>query len=109
MFELKRTDSNNFCFIECNPRIWGSIHQGLMDGVDYFLPLLGPAEVKIQTPEISIKTALFPLNLLAAFGYWRTRQGDRARDILSGFSRQYLDIHPFLDPFGILALLLRGK
>ena len=39
MFEFKLTEDNEIYLIEVNPRIWGSINQGLKNGFNYFLIL----------------------------------------------------------------------
>lgn len=43
MFEFKKRKKDYF-LIEVNPRIWGSINQGLNDGINYFEYFFGPAE-----------------------------------------------------------------
>ena len=35
MFEFKRTASGELFFIECNPRVWGSIGDGLYRNKNY--------------------------------------------------------------------------
>jgi predicted ATP-grasp superfamily ATP-dependent carboligase len=108
MFELKRRGPGDFIFIECNPRIWGSIHQGLADGANYFAPLLGAASRTHAAPSGQIRTALLPLNLLAAAGYVRMQKYKPLREMTASFASQRLDINPFSDPLGFAALLMRG-
>ncbi|MCV9937022.1 hypothetical protein OIU35_11670 [Boseaceae bacterium BT-24-1] len=107
MFELKRRGPGDFGFIECNPRIWGSIHQGLVDGANYFEPLLGPPE---QAPARSsgLRTALLPLTLLALAGYLARGRIRAAWAVLRTMVSARLDINPLTDPLGFLALLRRG-
>lgn len=58
MFEFKIDSAENPWLIEVNPRIWGSVHQGLANGVDYFAPLLGlNAE---RSPMLSLRTYFSP-------------------------------------------------
>ncbi|WP_306048666.1 ATP-grasp domain-containing protein [Oceaniradius stylonematis] len=108
MFEFKRRGPGDFFFIECNPRVWGSIHQGLADGADYFAPLLGDAALA-KRAEKAPRTGLFPLNALVALRQIQAgRWGDAFRVVRSApFER--LDIHPLGDPLGILALMMRGR
>jgi carbamoylphosphate synthase large subunit len=51
MFEFKLRADNELYFIEVNPRIWGSINQGLQNGINYFEPLLGKAHLYINNVE----------------------------------------------------------
>jgi hypothetical protein len=106
MFELKRRSPGGFMFIECNPRIWGSIHQGLASGVNYFESLLGPATGLVGNPRV--RTELVPLSWLSLAGYLRGGRFDVVRDVASGWSRTALDINPLSDPLGFAALLARG-
>jgi predicted ATP-grasp superfamily ATP-dependent carboligase len=106
MFELKRRGPRDFGFIECNPRIWGSVHQGLSDGTNYMAPLLGP--VTHFQPAQNSRTALLPLNVLSFFGYLMQGNMKPALASLSSILTAKLDIHPLTDPLGFLALLRRG-
>jgi hypothetical protein len=108
MFELKRRGPGDFVFIECNPRIWGSIHQGLADSADYFEPLLGKGAPAASQPSTGLRTALLPLNLLAAAGYLRNGNMAKVREMMRSVITQRLDINPISDPMGFLALLMRG-
>ena len=45
MFEIKYNSKDIF-FIEANPRIWGSIGQGLYDGTNYFSHIFGSIKNK---------------------------------------------------------------
>ena len=106
MFEFKRRGPGDFVFIECNPRVWGSIHQGLACGVNFFEPLLGfaPRPLPIRT----VRTRLSPLHLLALAGYARSGRWDVVSDVLRSFPGTKADIHPLLDVGGYIALLARG-
>ncbi|VBB44598.1 hypothetical protein TRIP_D260012 [uncultured Paludibacter sp.] len=61
MFEFKYTKDKKFILIETNPRIWGSINQGLMNGSDFFSSLI-PNDLKKITPQLeeSIYTYMSP-------------------------------------------------
>jgi predicted ATP-grasp superfamily ATP-dependent carboligase len=106
MFELKRRGPGDFGFIECNPRIWGSVHQGLSDGINYFAPLMGePRHPPLPSGKM---TALLPLNILAMFSYFQAGKYSMAFKLLKASFHARVDINPLTDPFGFLALLRRG-
>jgi len=107
MFEFKRNAYGQFVFIECNPRIWGSIHQGLADGVNYFEPLLGPPQATGRI-EGCDRTSLSPLDLVAMAGYLRRGDFGKIGTYLAGLGTTRMDINPFSDPLGYAALLTRG-
>ena len=46
MFEFKEVKNGNVILIEVNPRVWGSINQGLMNGTNYFSYLLGDTQIE---------------------------------------------------------------
>ena len=109
MFELKRRGPNDFSFIECNPRIWGSMHQGLADGCDYFAPMLGLGRTSIFPKSTAVRTALVPLNILAFAKYLLAGQPRKAFGVMANIWKQQADVQPLKDPLGFLALLLRGQ
>jgi len=69
MFEFKLTPDNEIYLIEVNPRIWGSINQGLQNGVNYFEAILGEASFIAHSDKRSIKTYLSPLIYLSLLKY----------------------------------------
>lgn len=69
MFEFKLTPDNEIYLIEVNPRIWGSINQGLQNGVNYFEAILGEASFIVLSDKRSIKTYLSPLIYLSLLKY----------------------------------------
>jgi len=107
MFEFKRTPQGELVFIECNPRIWGSMHQGLADGINYFEPLLGPSLYSVSPAKRGVRTELFPLSLIALAAYLLR---GRLKEVL-GMRKvgvpHLFDVSPFKDPRGFLALCLR--
>jgi predicted ATP-grasp superfamily ATP-dependent carboligase len=107
MFELKRRGPSEFSFIECNPRVWGSMHQGLADGCDYFAPMFDPDWTSLSSKPADVRTMLLPLNLLASMKYLLAGKPRKAFDVMSGVRRQKADVQPLKDPLGFLALLLR--
>ncbi len=107
MFEFKRTPEGELIFIECNPRIWGSIHQGLADGVNYFEPLLGPGLPASARPSQGIRTELFPLSWLVWASYLRSNNFRNARIKRPRNVSTLFDVSPRVDPLGFIALCLR--
>jgi carbamoylphosphate synthase large subunit len=108
MFEFKRRGPGDFCFIECNPRVWGSMHQSLADGVDHLAAMLG-LTVHGQQMSSPISTVLFPLNVLAACQMARSGRWTEARMSLGAVALGHLDVNPLTDPLGLLALVGRGR
>lgn len=106
MFELKRNAEGRFVFIECNPRIWGSVHQALADGANIFEPLLGPA--RSQPPRRGVRTELFPLSWLSLAGYLARGRLSVVADMMKGAGRTRLDVSPFSDFRGFVSLLRRA-
>jgi hypothetical protein len=107
MFEFKRTQNGKLVFIECNPRIWGSIHQGLAEGTNYFEFLLGPSPRKASTHKLRVRTELFPLSWLALMQYLFSGRLGHIVQIKKGRISKILDVSPTSDPFGFLSLCLR--
>lgn len=107
MFEFKRTPDGSFVLIECNPRIWGSIHQGLMAGVNYLEPLLGPAEVPLAARP-HVRTYLSPLLYVAFAQYAARGELGRAAGFVANAMRNRSDISVYDDPLGWLGLLRRA-
>jgi len=102
MFEFKRSQDGEIRIIECNPRVWGSIHQGLNSGVNFFAPLLGEA---IISPADRTRTELFPLSFIAAVtavprGNWHV-----IRKYLTNFRKSRHDISVLADPLGFISLM----
>lgn len=107
MFEFKRTQNGKLVFIECNPRIWGSIHQGLAEGTNYFKFLLGPSLRKASSHKLRIRTELFPLSWLALLQYLISGRLKTFFQIKKGKFLNIWDINPTSDPFGFFSLCLR--
>lgn len=63
MLEFKLDARGQLWLIEVNPRIWGSIQQGLANGVNYFAPLLGPG--RETPPKRPVNTYLSPFIYVA--------------------------------------------
>lgn len=69
MFEFKLTDDNELYLLEVNPRIWGSINQGLENGVNYFEGILGPSKLKQTNQVREINTFISPHIYLTLIQY----------------------------------------
>ena len=69
MFEFKLTPDNKIYLIEVNPRIWGSINQGLQNGINYFEDILGKVTLVEYSNTRNIKTYLSPLIYLSLLKY----------------------------------------
>lgn len=105
MFELKRDAGGRFAFIECNPRIWGSVHQALADGANIFEPLLGPGR---KAPRAGgVRTELFPLSWVSLASYLARGRLGAAADVLRSAGRTRWDVDPFADFGGFVSLLRR--
>jgi predicted ATP-grasp superfamily ATP-dependent carboligase len=108
MFEFKRTFDGKLYFIECNPRIWGSINQGLRDGTNYFEALLGKPERPAHTATTTTRTELAPLSWAACVSYVLRAKWSNAKESFLSLWKTSYDINPLIDPLGFVALLLRG-
>lgn len=104
MFEFKLTPENEIVLIEVNPRIWGSINQGLQNGVNYFESLFG--NKTIQTKR-EIKTYLSPAISISFFKYFFNFQFKPILTFLKNTRYNSVDVRFFNDPFGYLSMILR--
>ncbi|MHC8440594.1 MAG: ATP-grasp domain-containing protein [Candidatus Eutrophobiaceae bacterium] len=105
MFEFKRTKAGELFFIECNPRVWGSMHQGLAAGVNYFHHILGEPDVQPQVwggrtelfplSWVSLGQSLIGLRMYAAMRTFKALCGNR------------LDVNPMRDLGGFISMLAR--
>jgi predicted ATP-grasp superfamily ATP-dependent carboligase len=106
MFEFKLTDDGQIYVIEVNPRIWGSINQGLQNGYNYFEPLLGKSS--FQTNEnFQYKTYLSPLVYLSFLGYLARFNFRPMMRFLKNIKLNRADVSFFDDPKGFISLLAR--
>ncbi len=111
MFEFKVTNSGEVVFIECNPRIWGSIGQGLANRVNFFEHLLGQggdSSSRSPSTENQRLTYLSPLIWLSFAGYVRRFKFLPIFEFVRHWRRNKADINLVDDPLGWLALVLRG-
>ncbi len=103
MFEFKLA-AGEPVLIEVNPRVWGSIHQGLAAGVNLLEPLLGPAELPADP---DVRTYFAPPVYLAFAQYLLRGQVAPLVEFLRGLPRNRADVPLFADPRGYFASLLR--
>ena len=106
MFEFKLTDENEIYVIEVNPRIWGSINQGLQNGYNYFEPILGKSEFRADQ-KIQYKTYLSPLIYLSFLNYLLRLNTRPVTGFLKNIRVNRADVS-FLDDYkGFISLIAR--
>lgn len=104
MFEFKLTENNDLYLIEVNPRIWGSINQGLQNGVNYFSVLLGKENVFVER---DINTYFSPFIYFCLLLYALTGKFYPLIEFVKNLGRNKSDINMFKDPRGWLGSLVR--
>jgi carbamoylphosphate synthase large subunit len=105
MFEFKLTADNELYFIEANPRIWGSINQGLQNGINYFEPILGKVRLQIDNQEKKTFFSPFIYGVLIKYAF----NGNIKPLIkfIRNIRYNRADVFFFNDPKGWISLLLR--
>jgi len=106
MFEWKRDRSGELFLLEANPRVWGSIHQGLQDRANFLEPLLGPPERPIEPG--AGRTYLSPLVYLALARYALGGRFGPAASFARNWARNRADVPLLGDPAGFASMLLRA-
>ncbi len=104
MFEFKLTANSELYLIEVNPRIWGSINQGLQNGVNYFEDMLGEVAQK-ELPEQ--KTYLSPLFYFVLLKYLLRFNLRPLLLSIKNIKHNRADISLFNDPKGFFSPILR--
>ena len=107
MFEFKLTGANELFLIEVNPRIWGSINQGLVNGVNFFQDILGPSKVDNKSKSRELKTYLGPLIYISLIQYLITFN---FRPVLTFMRNVFVnkpDVNIVKDPGGYLSMIIR--
>ncbi len=107
MFEFKMTAKGELFFIECNPRIWGSIHQGLTNGTNYFSSLLGKGK-NVENETKKKNTYLSPLLWASFLAYAFKGNYSPLKAFLRNWQKNKSDIGLLQDPLGWLALVMRS-
>lgn len=105
MFEFKLTPDNEIYLIEVNPRVWGSINQGLANGTNYFENIFG----KTESPQKkkNVNTYLSPTIYLSLVKYLLNFHFAPLKNFLKNTFNNQADVNMFQDPGGYLGLLLR--
>ena len=104
MFEFKLTPNNELYLIEVNPRIWGSINQGLQNGVNYFESMFGKIMKQNTT---KVKTYLSPFFYYALLKYLFKLDFKHLYDFIKNRHYNKPDVNAWDDPKGYLSLILR--
>jgi predicted ATP-grasp superfamily ATP-dependent carboligase len=106
MFEFKLTTTGRLVLIEVNPRIWGSINQGLQNGINYFESVISipPKKMQIKT---EVKTYLTPQIFLSLFLYLLNGNFNKTILFLRNRSKNKPDISFTEDIKGWCSVLLR--
>lgn len=95
MFEFKIDGAENPWLIEVNPRIWGSVHQGLVSGVDYFAPLLGLSAPR--SPMLRLNTYFSPFVYFSIIQHLLSGEFAPAKCFFSHLPHNRADVPLFSD------------
>ena len=107
MFEFKLTPDNEIYLIEVNPRIWGSINQGLQNGINYFEDILGKASFVTNSDKRDVKTYLSPLIYLSLIKYLQQLNFKPLLTFIGNAFHNRADVNIFSDFKGWLGTILR--
>ena len=107
MFEFKLTPGNEIYLIEVNPRIWGSINQGLQNGVNYFEDILGKADFVKNFDKGNVKTYLSPLIYLSLIKYLQQLNFKALLTFIGNAFHNRADVNIFSDFKGWFGTILR--
>jgi len=107
MFEFKLTSDDQLYLLEVNPRIWGSINQGIADGnVNYFEEILGKTTIKRGVKYRKINTYI-PLVFASHLGYLSKFRFKPLYDFASNIFINRSDVGLLDDPLGYFSTILR--
>ena len=107
MFEYKLTTDNEIYLIEVNPRIWGSINQGLQNGINYFEDILGKPAFVTNSDKVNIKTYLSPLIYLSLLKYLQQLNFRPLLTFIGNAFHNRADVNIFSDFKGWFGTILR--
>ncbi len=105
MFEYKLTTDDKLYLIEVNPRVWGSINQGLQNGANYLSTLLGQRDIHRKRGQI--RTYFSPFVYWSLLLYSLKGRFGPFVGFFSHLSTNKSDINLFKDPGGWLGSLVR--
>lgn len=107
MFEFKLTHNNELYLLEVNPRIWGSINQGLVNGTNYFENILGPPKKQIKKDKVHFNTYLGPLVYMSFLKYLLKLNFDPLLVFFKNFNSSLPDVSILQDLKGYMSILFR--
>jgi len=107
MLEFKLDSRNNLVLLEINPRVWGSVNQGIQNGVN-FPKILLFGQSKAQKPKNEIITYLSPLNYLSFLGYALKLNFSSLWFFIKNLTNVKADVSIWSDFGGYLSLILRS-
>ena len=107
MFEFKLSSNNELYLLEVNPRIWGSVNQGLSNGTNYFRKILGEAETQTKNSVKSINTYVGPLIYLSFLQYLMKMKWAPVGQFFNNITNSSPDVHLLKDPGAYLSTILR--
>jgi len=105
MIEFKYTSDNRLVLIEVNPRIWGSVNQGLQCGINFFEPIFG--KVKFNYSKKEINTYLSPHIYISLIQYLFKLNFKPLFKFLDNIRRNKGDLSLTRDPKGFLSVIAR--
>ncbi len=108
MFEFKLTASKEVYLIEVNPRIWGSVNQGLQNGVNFFESLISDSHASSVSDPRAFHTYLPPLVYISLMQYCLRGKFTPLIRFLSNLRSNRADVNLIDDLGGWLSLLRRG-
>jgi len=107
MFEFKLTDTNELYLLEVNPRIWGSINQGLTNGYNYFEGIFGYPKSEIHIKKKPVNTYIGPLIYLSFLKYFLRLNLNPIMLFIKNIFTNVPDVSLIYDPKGYLSTIFR--
>jgi predicted ATP-grasp superfamily ATP-dependent carboligase len=107
MFEFKITTSGAIYCLEANPRVWGSINQGLANGVDFFEPMVGRSTR--PAARAKVRTYLSPPVYISLVRYLFMGRWHEVLDFVASLDVNAADVSFWRDPLGFLSFCLRAR
>jgi predicted ATP-grasp superfamily ATP-dependent carboligase len=107
MFEFKLDKNNNLYLLEVNPRIWGSINQGLVNGVNYFESALGKSKIEFKESKFHYKTYLSPLIYISFLKYILSFRIEEIKTFFKYYNLNRSDVSLLNDTRGYFSTILR--
>jgi len=105
MLEFKLTKDNELYLLEANPRIWGSINQGLVNGVNYFEGIIGKTKLAKAYSNTNKKTYISPLIYLSILSHFLHFRFSLIFHFLKNYKENIVDVSLLKDPKAYLATI----